>query len=236
MIFAGICAGGKGTRLNPDGYSRIPKQFLLLKGKPVIAFSVESFLLCEEIEKIFVAVSEDFFEHCTNLFSNPRIKVIKGGKTRAETVAILAKACGECGGTEEDILATHDAARPFVSTEVIRRSIEAAMEYGVSGTAVTASDTVLRCQNGFVEDAPVRSEMFLAQTPQSFKLGLFDRVWNGLSEKEKEEATDVCGMFFRAGLRVRMVEGEKECFKITFGEDMERAEALVKKIIKGERL
>ncbi len=231
-----IFAGGKGTRLNQNGYSRIPKQFLLLKGKPVIAFSVESFLLCEEIEKIFVAVSEDFFEHCANLFSNPRIKVIKGGKTRAETVAILARACGECGGTEDDILATHDAARPFVSTEVIRRSIEAAMEYGVSGAAVAASDTVLRCQNGFVEDAPVRSEMFLAQTPQSFKLGLFDRVWNGLSEKEKEEATDVCGMFFRAGLRVRMVEGEKECFKITFGEDMERAEALVKKIIKGERL
>ncbi len=67
MIFAGICAGGKGTRLNPDGYSRIPKQFLPLESKPVIVYSVESFLHCEEIEKIFVAVSEDFFEHCVGL-------------------------------------------------------------------------------------------------------------------------------------------------------------------------
>ncbi len=228
MIFAGICAGGKGTRLSADGYSSLPKQFMLLGEKPVIAYSVESFLLCREIKTVFIAVSEDFFEHCEGLFREPRIKTIRGGKNRAETVAALAAACREYGGTDGDILVTHDAARPFVSKEVIRRCVEAAEEYGAAGAALPASDTVLRCERGLVADAPPRSEMFLAQTPQSFKLGLFHKVWSGLSQKEKEEATDVCGMFYRAGERVRIVEGEKQCFKITFGEDMEKAEAVVK--------
>ncbi len=243
MIFGGICAGGKGTRLNAersakfcaDGYSDIPKQFLLLGGKPIIAYSAESFLLCEEIGIIFAAVSDEFLDHCAGLFRDPRIKVIKGGGTRAETVAVLAAACKEYGGTDEDILVTHDAARPFVSTEIIRRSIEAAKEHGACGTALPASDTVLRCHNGFAVEAPLRSEMFLAQTPQSFKLGLFNRVWSVLSEKERKEATDVCGMLCRAGINVRIIEGEKNCFKITFGEDLEKAEAVVKKFQKGEK-
>ncbi|MBD5105278.1 MAG: 2-C-methyl-D-erythritol 4-phosphate cytidylyltransferase [Ruminococcaceae bacterium] len=226
MIFAGICAGGQGTRFKTETNSETPKQFLLLDGKPIISYSVDSFLRCEEIEKVFVAVSEDYIDHCGGLFSDPRVKIVKGGNTRSETVALLVGECEKYSGTDssEDILATHDAARPFVTVKAIRRAVEAAKKYGASGTALNATDTVLQCQNGFVCAAPPRSEMYLAQTPQCFKIGLFNDVWNKLTDSEKAEATDVCGMFCRAGIKVRIVEGDRECFKITVREDMDRAE------------
>lgn len=223
MVFAGICAGGKGQRLGGD----LPKQFLPLKGKPMIMHSVKAFLQCAEIERIFIAVSGEWVEYCRELFTQyDSITVITGGADRGETVARLADAAFAGGGSEEDVLATHDAARPFVTAGIIERCVAAAKEYGVSGTAVAATDTVLQCQGGFVSAAPDRKEMFLAQTPQCFRLGAFREVWGKMSDTEKKAATDVCGMFCRVGARVKIIEGDVRCFKITTAEDLERAERI----------
>lgn len=220
MTFAGICAGGKGSRLGSD----IPKQFLMLKGKPVICHSAERLLSCTKIDRLFIAVHRDWISYCGDLFKD-RAEIIEAGETRAETVALLAKAALE-QGDENDILLTHDAARPFVTQRAIEECIEVCEKYGASGTAVAASDTVLQCRNGEVIAAPLRGEMLLAQTPQCFKLGVFEEVWGRLSEEEKAKATDVCGMFFRAGVKVGVVEGDFCCFKITRKEDLERAEKI----------
>ena len=223
MLFAGICAGGKGERFGGD----TPKQFLQLRGKPVIMHSVEAFLQCGEIGCVFAAVSEEWIERCREMFAQyDRVAVVQGGSDRGETVARLVEAAFAEGGSDNDVIATHDAARPFVSPDVIRRCAAAAEKFGVGGTALAASDTVLQCVDGIVTAAPPRSEMFLAQTPQCFKLGLFREVWGRLPEEEKKAATDVCGMFFRAGVEVRIVEGARECFKITTEEDMRRAERI----------
>lgn len=215
MYFGAICAAGKGTRFGGD----IPKQYILLKGKPVIAYSVQEMLKCPQIEKIFVAVSVDYIGYCKGLFPDSRVEVIGGGASRSETVAIMAEKALEIG-SENDIMITHDAARPLVSKETFILCAEAAKEYGVSGTAVPAADTVLQCRDGFVYAAPTRNEMFLAQTPQCFKLGLFKEVWDNISEEEKQKATDACGMFFRAGKQVRIVEGEQKGIKITARQDL----------------
>ena len=221
MIFAGICAGGKGERFGGD----MPKQFLPLKGKPMIMHSVETFLRCKEIGRVFVAVGDEWMKYCQELLAQyDSITVIQGGSDRGETVERLVEAAYAAGGSDGDMIATHDAARPFVSTDLIRRCVSAAEKYGVSGAAVAATDTVLQCRNGAVVAAPDRKEMFLAQTPQCFKLGAFREVWGRLSSEEKKAATDVCGMFCRAGAEVRIVEGDGKCFKITTAEDMERAE------------
>ena len=223
MIFAGICAGGKGERFGGD----VPKQFLQLKGKPVIMHSVEAFLRYGECKRIFAAVSAEWLEHCRELFAQfDSITVIRGGGDRGETVERIVEAAVSAGGSDGDILATHDAARPFVNVDTIRRCVEAAKEYGVSGAAVPAADTVLQCRYGFVTAAPDRSGMFLAQTPQCFKLGAFRKVWTGLPDEEKRAATDVCGMFYRAGVNVRIIEGSEHCFKITTSGDLERAERM----------
>ena len=223
MIFGGICAGGKGERFGGE----VPKQFLPLKGKPMIMHSVEAFLRYGKCERIFVAVSGEWLERCQEMLAGyDSAAVIVGGNDRGETVERLVEAAFVAGGSDGDIIATHDAARPFVSAEVIERCVSAAEEYGVSGAAVPARDTVLQCRGGIVIAAPDRSEMVLAQTPQCFKLGVFRRVWSELSDGEKERATDVCGVFCRAGVEVRIVEGENKCFKITAGEDMKRAEMM----------
>ena len=221
MVFAGICAAGKGERFGGD----TPKQFLTLKGRPVITHSVEAFLRYGEAERVFVAVSAERMGYCRELFAGYEgVEVIEGGADRGSTVERLVEAAFAAGGAEGDILATHDAARPFVAPEVIGRCVRTAEEYGVCGTAVAAADTVLRCRNGVVVSVPDRREMFLAQTPQCFKLGLFREVWDRLSDGEKAAATDVCGLFWRAGVSVRIVEGAGECFKITTEDDLKRAE------------
>ena len=223
MVFAGICAGGKGQRLGGD----VPKQFLQLKGKPVIMHSVEAFLQCARAERIFVAVGAEWLEHCRELFAQyDSVDVIRGGDDRGKTVEKLVEAAFAAGGSDDDIIATHDAARPFIAPEVIERCAAAAEEYGVSGTAVPAADTVLQCRGGVIVAAPARSEMFLAQTPQCFRLGLFRKVWSGLSDSEKAAATDVCGMFYRAGVNVKIIEGGERCFKITTEDDVKRAEQM----------
>lgn len=219
MIFAGICAGGSGTRIGGE----IPKQYLLLKGKPIISYSVEAFLKCEKIGKILIAVSRDRIDYCKALFPNEKIQVIEGGETRNQTMAILAKKALEIG-TESDILITHDAARPFVTERAIKESAEGAKEYGGTTAAVPASDTVLQCEGGLLKFAPPREEMYLAQTPQAFKIGLFLSIWESLDEKEKNSATDLCGIFSKRNAPVKITEGDRCCFKITYKEDLERAE------------
>ncbi|HBH96023.1 MAG TPA: hypothetical protein DDX91_09730 [Ruminococcaceae bacterium] len=217
MYFGGICAAGKGTRFGGD----TPKQFVLLKGKPLIAYSVEEMLKCPQIEKIFVAVSPDYIDYCKKLFADGRVEVTEGGESRSQTVAAMAERALRTGGGE-DIMITHDAARPLVSAEAFISCAKAAEQYGASGAALPATDTVLQCRDGFVCAAPLRSEMFLAQTPQCFKLGLFREVWSLISPEEREAATDVCGMFFRAGKKVKIVEGEKSGVKVTVEEDLNR--------------
>lgn len=219
MFFAGICASGSGTRFG----GTLPKQFVELNGKPVIAYSVEELLKWEELKRVFIAVSKEYTDYCRALFPNPRITVIEGGALRSETVALLAEAAmKEPDANNEDVMLTHDAARPFVGLETMKRCAGAAEKYGVSGTAIKAVDTVLRCKDGLVTEAPPREEMWLAQTPQCFKLGLFKEVWSTMTKQEKQDATDVCGMFFRKGFKVRIVEGEKEGGKITIREDLEK--------------
>lgn len=218
MIFAGICAGGSGSRFG----GTLPKQFAELNGKPVIAYSVETLLKWAKLERIFIAASKDYINYCKALFPDPHVQIIEGGAIRSETVALLAEAAmNEPNSDSGDILLTHDAARPLVSLETMKRCAAAAEEYGVSGTAVKAVDTVLRCKDGFVAEAPPREEMFLAQTPQCFRLGLFKEVWSKMTQQEKEAATDICGMFFRKGVRVKLVKGEDDGRKITVKDDLD---------------
>lgn len=219
MIFGGICAGGSGTRIGGE----TPKQFLMLKNKPVICYSAETVLKWDKLDKLFIAVSKDYIDYCKTLFRDKRVEIIEGGETRNDTLVLLAKKSLETG-SPEDILITHDAARPFVTADTIINTAEAAKEHGAASACIPASDTVLRCENGFLKSAPTRKEMYLAQTPQAFKIGLFLDIWNSLSEEEKAIATDICGIFGKRSAPVKMTEGSINCFKITYREDLERAE------------
>ncbi|MBR5497057.1 MAG: 2-C-methyl-D-erythritol 4-phosphate cytidylyltransferase [Clostridia bacterium] len=227
MVYAAVLAGGSGLRMGGN----MPKQFLSVGDKPIIIRSIEAFLSSGSIDKVFVAVSSDFLDYTRELIAeyigDNYISVVVGGKNRNETLLNVLRSIGEIN--DDDVILTHDAVRPFIDKRIIDENISAASEYGACNTVVPAVDTILRSSDGkFIESVPVRSEIFHAQTPQSFSVKKLLSLYENLSEDEMETFTDSCSVFLAAGERVFLVTGDRNNIKLTYPEDMERAENIIK--------
>lgn len=227
MVYAAVLAGGSGLRMGGN----MPKQFLSVGDKPIIIRSIEAFLESGSVDKVFVAVSSDFLDYTKELIAEyigeNDISVVVGGKNRNETLLNVLRSIGEIN--DDDVILTHDAVRPFIDKMIIDENISAAREYGACNTVVPAVDTILRSSDGkFIESVPVRSEIFHAQTPQSFSVKKLLLLYENLSEDEMETFTDSCSVFLAAGERVFLVTGDRNNIKLTYPEDMERAENIIK--------
>ena len=227
MVYAAVLAGGSGLRMGGN----MPKQFLSVGDKPIIIRSIEAFLDSGSVDKVFVAVSSDFLDYTKELIAEyigeNDISVVAGGKNRNETLLNVLRSIDEIN--DDDVILTHDAVRPFIDKRIIDENISAAREYGACNTVVPAVDTILRSSDGkFIESVPVRSEIFHAQTPQSFSVKKLLSLYENLSEDEMETFTDSCSVFLAAGERVFLVTGDRNNIKLTYPEDMERAENIIK--------
>ena len=227
MVYAAVLAGGSGLRMGGN----MPKQFLSVGDKPIIIRSIEAFLDSGSVDKVFVAVSSDFLDYTKELIAEyigeNDISVVVGGKNRNETLLNVLRSIGEIN--DDDVILTHDAVRPFIDKRIIDENISAAREYGACNTVVPAVDTILRSSDGkFIESVPVRSEIFHAQTPQSFSVKKLLSLYENLSEDEMETFTDSCSVFLAAGERVFLVTGDRNNIKLTYPEDMERAKNIIK--------
>ena len=232
MVFAGIVAGGTGSRMGAD----MPKQFLKIGGKEIILRCVRRFIEAGGIDRIYIAVHPDWLEYTDDLLRNDlsandldSIKTIAGGPDRnASVFRIISAIENDHVISEDDILLTHDAVRPFVSTEVIRENIACAMKYTVCTTAVPATDTILSSDDGAVISGTLdRSLLWHAQTPQSFKLGAVRRAYAKLNDEQKSKLTDVCGIFTAAGEEIHIVKGNVSNIKLTSPFDLKLAEAIL---------
>lgn len=227
MVYAAVLAGGSGLRMGGS----LPKQFLSIGGKPVIIRSIEAFIASGSVDEIFVAVSADYLDYTRELIDkfigNDSITVVAGGKNRNETLLNVLHSVGKI--SDDDVMLTHDAVRPFIDKRIIDDNIAAAREYGACNTVVPAVDTILRSSDGrFIESVPVRSEIFHAQTPQSFAMKKLLSLYEKLSDEEMEKFTDSCSVFLAAGERVALVAGDRNNIKLTYPEDMERADNIIK--------
>lgn len=227
MVYAAVLAGGSGLRMGGN----MPKQFLSVGDKPIIIRSIEAFLESGSVDKVFVAVSSDFLDYTKELIAEyigeNDISVVAGGKNRNETLLNVLRSIDEIN--DDDVILTHDAVRPFIDKRIIDENISAAREYGACNTVVPAVDTILRSSDGkFIESVPARSEIFHAQTPQSFSVKKLLSLYENLSEDEMETFTDSCSVFLAAGERVFLVTGDRNNIKLTYPEDMERAENIIK--------
>ena len=144
MIYAGILAGGTGTRM---GIQDMPKQFLTLGQKPIIMHTVEKFLFVPEIDIVYVAVHPNWMTYFEDLLQKyvptqkEKIRVVSGGKDRNDSIMNIIQDIQEKPGeTKDDILITHDAVRPFVSYRMIQENIAAMKEFDVADTVVLAND------------------------------------------------------------------------------------------------
>lgn len=221
MNTAIIVAAGIGARFGGD----TPKQFVNLAGRPILSRSIEKFDLCDEIDSIVVVVAEEFVEQTHGLiaaakFTKP-IEVAVGGATRAGSTANgLSAVKGDDG-----VVLVHDAARPLVSVEDIRRVIEAAAESGAACLAAPVSDTIKRVSNGEIQETIDRSKLMSAQTPQGFRVELLRRAF---AAADGENATDECTLVESLGERVSIVAATSPNMKITTQDDVRIAEALLR--------
>lgn len=231
MIFGAILAGGIGSRMHMGD---MPKQFLPLGSKPIVIHTVEKFLACPSFDRILIGVHPDWEGYLRDLLEKhvplayERLEVVLGGTDRNGTILNLVDYL-ECqyGDSQEHIIVTHDAVRPFVSLRILRENIEAARTYGAVDTVIPAVDTIVASQDHQrISNIPNRAEMYQGQTPQSFQVGILKRLYLSLSKGEKKILTDACKICVVRDYAVHLVEGSETNIKITTSSDYRIAQAI----------
>lgn len=234
MIYAQILAGGKGTRM---GNVSMPKQFLPLNGKPIIVHTVEKFILNTRFDKILISSPKEWMNHAEDnikkYISDDRIVVIEGGEDRNETIMNGIRFVEKTYGlTDDDIIVTHDAVRPFLTHRIIEENIDAALETGAVDTVIEALDTIVESSNHqVITDIPVRDHMYQGQTPQSFNMKKVYNHYQNLTIEKKQILTDACKICLLAGDDVKLVKGEIFNIKITTPYDLKVANAIIQERI-----
>ncbi len=230
-----VLAGGSGSRM---GIVDRPKQFIEIYGKPVIIHTLEAFEINEKIDAICVVCVKDWQEDLGLWLKEYDIRKVKwianAGSSRQESSLNALDAIKDsCTG--DDYVLIHDAARPLISQKIINENIEKVKEYGACDTVIPAHDTVIRSVDGAsLESIPVRKELYLGQTPQSFKYSIVRKAYDdyfALPEDKRPEMTDDCGLVLHSGIKIGMAMGDKLNMKITTMEDL----LLVKSIVRAGR-
>lgn len=229
MVFAAICAGGRGTRMG----TALPKQFLRgASGAPIIIDTIAAFAYSGQVDRIVVAVPGDRLGYTVDAVASnfpPRvyraITVIAGGGTRMQTLRLLAARCLEDAPEgEKNVVLTHDAVRPNIDDVMISRNIAAASRYGAATTVIPAVDTMISSSDGLFQDGVYdRSVMYNVQTPQTFILEDLCELLESTPGEELERFTDAASLFTASGRRVRLVPGSRDNIKITYKEDLNTA-------------
>lgn len=217
--YALIVAGGKGTRIK----SKIPKQFLLLNGKPVLFHTIEIFYRYSPDIKVIVVLPEDDFPTweslCREFHFDKPVVLQKGGETRFQSVKNgLEKIEGD------GLVAIHDGVRPLVSEDIIGASFRLAAVHQTAVAAVRLKESI-RMTDQDSTKAVDRSQFRLIQTPQTFDVNLIKQAYR---MKEDISLTDDASVAEKAGHTISLFEGSYDNIKITTPEDLIIAEALLK--------
>lgn len=216
-----IPSAGKGSRFK----SKIPKPYVLLKGRPIIQRTVDLFTSLPFVKQIIISTSVDLIEHAEHLFENYNVpvKVIEGGATRQNSVHNASPFLND----DIDLVAVHDAVRPLVSPGVIEKCCTIALNVGGAVVGMKAKDTIKRVdEDNFVLETPERKNLWQCQTPQIFKKDIFINAFNYASENGFIGTDDASVVEF-FGNPVKMVEGNPENIKITYPLDLKIAEYLL---------
>jgi 2-C-methyl-D-erythritol 4-phosphate cytidylyltransferase/2-C-methyl-D-erythritol 2,4-cyclodiphosphate synthase len=214
-VTAIIAAGGAGRRLG----AAVPKQLLEVAGESLLARSVRAFDSHPAVHDIIVAMPAELIDAAPGRVGamTRAIRFVAGGATRQDSVARAFDLVSHA----TDVVLVHDAARPFVTPDVITRAIDGAASHGAAIAAMPVTDTVKRVAGEVVAETLPRETIYLAQTPQAFRRGvLADAVAMG---RAGVEATDEAGLAERAGHPVRVVAGDADNVKITTTGDLEEA-------------
>ncbi|MBQ3715627.1 MAG: 2-C-methyl-D-erythritol 4-phosphate cytidylyltransferase [Fibrobacter sp.] len=207
-------AGGLGKRMGGN----IPKQLMVLGGKPVYRYSLETFLEMDEIAEVVMAVPADWKDHFEKEFSHPKLKIVVGGAERWQSVENGVNALT----SNAEYVLVHDVARPFVSKEIILDVCETLISKGSCLVAKPAVDTIKIAKDGRVETTIDRNTVWMAQTPQAASIALLKKLYGRIAaEPLNFTPTDEASILEYFGERVYIVKGNTANDKLTTPEDFE---------------
>lgn len=232
-----VLAGGVGKRMG----SPVPKQFMQLGGRTVIEYSLDMFCKHQAIDEVAVVVHPDWRGELEAVVGRNQWqklkKVIDGGAERY--MSTLNAVMAYIDEPDDTNLLLHDAARPWLSSEVVTKVADALKTYEAVGVGIPSTDTVWEVHPDmsgewrvesrefevprFVARIPERRLMWRAQTPQAFRLPLIRDAYQRALQDPQFRATDDCGVVQRymPGTKIHVVEGEERNMKLTRSEDIE---------------
>ena len=221
-----IPAAGLGTRMGrfrPERTGTSRKQFMLLEGSPILLHTIWKFLACDQVSEILVALRKEDTPWVRELLDKeaPRkpVRLVEGGDSRQESVANALAALSP--GT--DLVAVHDAVRPFISIEAIHQVIETAARTGAAIIGIVPVDTVKEVHRYKVRATLPRERLVLAQTPQVFRYDLLKQAFQKAAE-DGFAGTDESSLVERLEqTEITVVIGSDRNIKITRPSDMELA-------------
>ena len=224
MNTAIIVAAGQGTRMG----GTVCKQYLPLNGVPILARTLSVFIRSDLFQEIILVVAASEMANCRHRVLEgmpwaPSVRLVAGGRERQESVCNGIEACR---GQEDDIVLIHDGVRPFVSRDILTRCLEGVQKNSACIAAVPTSDT-LKVVNagGRISETMPRTDIWQAQTPQGFRLGLI-REAHRLARHEGFSGTDDAQLVEHMGHAVTVVPGLGMNIKITTPEDLALAEVI----------
>ena len=217
-----VLAAGQGKRM----HTKIQKQFLEIKGYPVLYYSLRCFQDSPLIEDIILVTGEESVLYCqkeiVDKYGFTKItKVIPGGKERYDSVYQGLLAC-----ENSDYVLIHDGARPFITEEILERGLTGAEETGACAVGMPSKDTVkIADESGYIAETPDRSKVWMIQTPQIFQYALIRNAHESIRTREMSNVTDDAMVVEQeTGIKVRLAEGSYQNIKITTPEDLGVAE------------
>ena len=225
-----VLAAGSGKRMGTS----VHKQYLLIKGKPVIYYTLRAFEL-SEVDEIILVTGADEIDYCSReiveKYNFQKVRaVIAGGKERYDSVYEGLKALSDC-----DYVLIHDGARPMISAEDIEKSMQMVEQEDACVLATPVKDTIKIVKKGYVTDTPDRDTLWAMQTPQSFSTELLRNAYILLETKQKKEkivpniTDDAMIVEYMTGHKIRIIPGNYANIKITTPEDLAIAEMFLKK-------
>lgn len=209
--------------------SDIPKPFIKISGKSILQRSIECFLNIEGLSQVVVATSTNYLDDCYEILSKfdssvISFEVVEGGLERQDSIWNALQIIND----DVELVAIHDAARPFTELDNIILCFKAANEFGGAVLGVLVKDTIKQVdESNFIKQTPERAFLWQAQTPQIFKKHLIKEAHRSAIE-DKFLGTDDASLVERIAGTVKMVEGNQENFKITYPIDLQVAELIIK--------
>ena len=230
MIYTLLLAGGKGTRMGNTG---VPKQFLNIKGQPIIIRTLKKLLQQKKVDKIIIICNKNYCVYLADLLSeydlNKNIYITEGGENRFDSILNgITFINDNFHPKESDSFMIHDSVRPFIDDDVLKDAIEASGKYpAVSVANPLAINIIASDDDGNIKKIFPREKLYTDESPQIFNIHIFTECVKKYNADELAKVSDLSSIFVDNNHIVHIIEGNTDNIKITTSKDIAIAEKLI---------